>query len=253
MVEVVDLSGTVESARPAAEYPPEGDVQVHLPDGPVQLGFARLPTEPNSLVVEWLADPCNTRDRLTVSADASAIRLSSSPPVACHYRHTRGHRVVLAFDGDVDISAIRAAAGQPFIDSADIRPNALGLTSTSEIWVGGWTSLGESFLLHSTSAGDAWKLVGLGWGHVLDVAPLDDGGSLAAVNCSGINWLCEDGLVGSDTPGGRIGYDPVWRVSMRSSADGVSVLGPHPGGGDCCYWLRPTTTSGLGLPEIANP
>jgi hypothetical protein len=253
MVEVVDTSGLVKSARHAQPDPPEGEVRVDIPDGPVRMGFARLRTEPNSLLVAWLADGCNTRDRLTVSDDASVIRLSSSPSIACRAPHVRGHRIVLALDRSLDIASIRAASGKPFIGPDDIRPNALALTSTSDVWVGGWSFLGESFLLRSTNAGETWQLIGLSWGHVLDIAPLGGGDAVAAAACSGIDWACNDGLFGAGELGMRIGWDPVTRLSMRSTGDGISILAPYPGGGDCCYWLRPTTTSGLGLPEILNP
>jgi hypothetical protein len=253
MVEVVDTSGLVKSARHAQPDPPEGEVRVDIPDGPVRMGFARLRTEPNSLLVAWLADGCNTRDRLTVSEDASVIRLSASPSIACPDPHTPHHRIVLAFNRSVDISSMRAAAGKPFIGPDDIRPNALALTSTSNVWVGGWSSVGESFLLHSTNAGNTWNLAGLGWGHVLDVAPLGSSDALAAVDCSGVHWSCLEGLFGSGSLRLQIGFDPVDRLSMRSASDGISILGPYAGGDGCCYWLRPTTTSGLGFPEIANP
>jgi hypothetical protein len=253
MVEVVDVSGRVASARHADPDPPEGEVRVDVPDGPVRMGFTPLHTEPNSLLIMWLADGCNTRDRLTVSEDASVIRLSASPQIACPNPHVRGHRIVLAFDSGIDITRIRAAAGAPFIGPDDIRPNALTLMSASDVWVGGWSFLGESFLLHSTNAGDTWKLIGLGWGHVLDVAPLGASDAVAAADCSGIDWRCNDGLFGTGTLGMRISSDPVKRLSMRSTVDGISILAPYPGGGDCCFWLRPTTTSGLGLPEILNP
>jgi hypothetical protein len=253
MVEVVDTSGLVTSARHADPDPPEGEVRVDVPDGPVRMGFTRLPTEPNSLLIMWLADGCNTRDRLTVSEDASVIRLSTPPSISCPNPHVRGHRIVLAFDRRIDITRIRAAVGEPFIGPDDILPNALALASTSDVWVGGWSFLGESFLLHSTNAGDTWKLTGLGWGHVIDVAPLGGGDAVAAADCSGIDWRCNDGLFGTGGLGMRISSDPVKRLSMRSTVDGISILAPYPGGGDCCYWLRPTTTSGLGLPEILNP
>src|SRR5919198_1220908 len=253
MVEVVDLSGRGKSARHANPDPPEGDFQVTIPDGPVPMGFLPLPTEPNSLVVGWRADPCNTRDRLTVSGDASVIRLASSPSITCPNPHTRGHRIVLAFESGIDISRIRAARGEPFIDATDIRSNALALSTTSDVWIGGWTKLGESFLLHSTNAGYNWTLVALGWGHVLDVAPLGGDDALAAADCAGVDWQCEQGLFGSGSLRTRISSDPVRRLSMRSRDDGMAILGPYPGGGDCCYWLRPTTTTGPGLPEVINP
>jgi hypothetical protein len=253
MVEVVDESGTVKSARHAQPEGPEADFQVRIPDGPVQMGFLRLPTEPNSLVVGWRADPCNTRDRLTISDDASTIGLASSPTIGCPNPHTPGHRIVLAFDRSVDITKIRATRGQTFIGPDDIRPNTISLSTGSDVWIGGWTQLGESFLLHSTNAGDNWKLDGLGWGHVLDVAPLGGATALAAAGCSGIRWRCDQGLFGSGDLAMRIGWDPVLRLSMRSESDGISILGPYPGGGDCCYWLRPTTTAGLGIAEVLNP
>jgi hypothetical protein len=253
MVEVVDTSGLVKSARHAQPDPPDGGVRVDIPDGPVRMAFARLPTEPNSLLVAWLADECNTRDRLTISKDASVIRLSASPPIACPFPHTPHHRIVLAFDRSVDISSIRADAGQPFIGPDDIRPNALALTSTSDLWVGGWSFLGESFLLRSTNAGDTWRLTGLSWGHVLDVAPLGGGDAIAVANCSGVEWSCSHGLFGAGALQMRIGSEPVTRLSMRSPGDGISILGPYPGAGDCCYSLRPTTTSGLGFTQILNP
>jgi hypothetical protein len=253
MVEVVDMSGLVKSARHAQPDPPEGEVRVDVPDSPVRMGFARLPTEPNSLLVMWLADQCSTRDRLTVSDDSRVIRLATSPKVTCGNGHVADHRIVLAFDRSVDISRIRAAAGGPLIGPDDVRPNAVSLESTGEVWVGGWSPLGESMLLHSTTAGDTWNLAGLGWGHVLDVAPLAGGQAIAVVDCGGIDWSCQNGLFGSGSLGGRIGNEPVVRVSLRTATDGILILAPYAGGDGCCYWLRPTTTSGLGLPEIANP
>jgi hypothetical protein len=253
MVEVVDTSGTVRAARHANPDPPEGDIRVDVPDGPVRVGFARLPTEPNSLLIMWLADRCSTRDRLTISEDAQVIRLATSPKVTCGNGHVSDHRIVLAFDRSVDISRIRTAAGERLLGPGDIRPNAVAIVSASEVWVGGWSPLGESILLHSTTGGDTWKLVGLGWGHILDVAPLEGDQALAAVDCGGIDWWCENGLFGSGSLGGPIDHDPVMRVSMRTSTDGISILGPYAGGDGCCYWLRPVSPSGLGFPEIANP
>ena len=210
---VVDEAGTIADAVEATV--PTGNA----PDDPYALDI-RQGVDTRSLIVAWLAGPCDHRAQLTLAQDGRTLHLQFAPRPACDAMGI-GQAVELRFKDAVNPAAFNGRWSTDLVGPADVEPQAMAGFGDQRGFVGGRTAAAEAVILETADGGATWRVEGLGQGDVTSIGVTSgtEGAAWAGRSCPAALTDCRPGFYRYD--GGswtQVGDE--WPVSLSFTASG---------------------------------